>query len=117
MSYDIDVYCPCCESTLLGLGNYTSNMKKFFVDFGVYPKDFDGGTPESVREALKAGLANILVEIRKDRAALDTKYNPANKWGNVQSAINWLTEMEQKLAVYAVTHPDKYKTAKVTVSA
>jgi len=117
MSYDVYADCPCCEKTAIELGNYTSNMYRFFKDFGVYPRDFDGITAPALRTLLKSGMDNILVEIRKDRAALSAKYNAPNGWGEVQSAIDWLLNMDRLLMEYMIQHPKGYEKLIIRVSA
>ena len=79
MSYDVEVMGEWF--------NYTSNMRAFFIDFDVYPQDWDGLHRAVVADRIRTGLQNI----RANRLeTLATEYNSPNGWGKVENAIPWL---------------------------
>lgn len=79
MSYDVTV--------LLSEFNYTSNMRKLFIDFDVYPPDWNGLPRAAVAVKLIVGLEKLHAE---DMNTLGEKYDADNGWGTVESAIAWL---------------------------
>lgn len=79
MSYDITV--------LDEEFNYTSNMGRFFMDFGVYPPDWTG----KPRAAVGASIRSALESIRANRIeTLKTEYDAPNGWGSAETAIDFL---------------------------
>lgn len=70
--------------------NYTSNMAQFFRDFGVYPPDWKGRSRAEVAAEINAALLRIM-EIPTAELAED--YDAPNGWGDVTSAIEFLTKV------------------------
>ena len=85
MSYDVTVGADSL--------NYTSNMRRFFADFGVYPPDWHGRNRHAVGREITAALAKIE---RADRDALRAEYDAANGWGRVDTAIGFLRKVRNE---------------------
>lgn len=79
MSYDVDA----------GNGefNYTSNMSRFFTDFGVYPPEWDGIHRHEVADRIDAALVSINAN---QLTSLKAEYDSPNGWGKVENAISFL---------------------------
>ena len=72
--------------------NYTSNMRRFFSDFGVYPPDLDGLTRYEVADRIDRALATIG---ENQMEALRAEHDAANGWGSVPTAVEFLEEVRQ----------------------
>lgn len=98
MSYDMYVRCVHCDTTVVELGNYTSNMGAFFIHFGVGPRFMDGVAAQTFEEALDSALERIQAEsLGTGIALLKRRFDAPNGWGDVESATAWLREMRAKL--------------------
>lgn len=82
MSYDIDV---SNEEF-----NYTVNMRQFFVDFDVFPKDWDGVHRDEVAAQIDHALKLIGMH---DIELLKEAYDSPNGWGKVENAITFLRKV------------------------
>lgn len=74
--------------------NYTSNMRRFFTDFGAYPGDWAGRPRKEVGAEIGEALRHIARRVREDGGwhHLATEYNASNGWGEVRSATKFLIE-------------------------
>jgi hypothetical protein len=79
MSYDVDAG--------IDSHNYTSNMRQFFVDFGVYPPSWNGKDRNVVADEIDGALASIEANRLE---TLKAEYNAPNGWGDVETAIKFL---------------------------
>lgn len=81
MSYDVDV----------GPANFnmTSNLRAMFVDFGAYPKDFNGKTGQEVAQQIHDALKRI---VDAPLATLEG-YNAPNGWGKWEHGLKFLMEI------------------------
>lgn len=79
MSYDVQAG--------LDWHNYTYNMSRFFTDFGVNPKSWDGLGRLEVARRIDAALSKIE---QRDLAELKAGYDSPNGWGDVETAIGFL---------------------------
>lgn len=79
--------------------NYTSNMRKFFVDFGVHPRDMHGEPPHEVAFRIAQALKDILLYGFED---LKSEYDAPNGWGSVEGAIRFLMD----IYMACITEPD-----------
>ena len=70
--------------------NYTSNMRRFFTDFDVYPPDWDGASRHEVADRIDAALVSINVN---QMSTLKDEYDAPNGWGTVDTAIGFLTRV------------------------
>lgn len=82
MSYDIDVGTKEF--------NYTANMRQFFADFQVHPKDMHGESPRMVARLIATALDNISLYSIEE---LKMEYDAPNSWGDVEGAIRLLFEV------------------------
>lgn len=83
MSYDIDVGTQDF--------NYTSNMHKFFKDFGVHPlDDLHGKTPQEAAFWIAAALLRMS---HWDYTELCEQYDSQNGWGSVDTAMKFLFDV------------------------
>lgn len=67
--------------------NITSNMARFFRDFGVYPPDWDGRNRKQVAAEIDAALEKISA---CDPDELAAEYDDPNGWGSAPIAVEWL---------------------------
>lgn len=70
--------------------NFTSNMRRFFTDFGVYPPSWDGVSRHEVADQIDTALASINTN---SMSALKSEYDASNGWGKVEHAIGFLTRV------------------------
>lgn len=70
--------------------NYTSNMHRFFTDFGAYPGDWEGQNRYEVADKLDVAIKQIE---SNDLDALKREYDAPNGWGEVGSATQFLREV------------------------
>ena len=62
-------------------------MRRFFIDFDVYPPEWHGLNREAVAMKIEAALESIRVN---DLDTLKAEYDAANGWGSVEGAIEFL---------------------------
>jgi hypothetical protein len=85
MSYDIGVG--------RDLHNYTYNMSQFFKDFRVHPvNDLDGLGSRAAGKRIDMALVEI---IGHDLTELGEKYDAPNGWGDVLTAIRFLSDVRK----------------------
>ena len=70
--------------------NYTSNMGKFFMDFGVHPWDMHGEPPYEVAVRITQALRDIA---RYGFGELTYDYDAPNGWGDVEGATRFLMDI------------------------
>lgn len=70
--------------------NYTSNMHRFFKDFGAYPGDWEGRSRYEVADELDVAIKQIQ---SNDLDALKREYDAPNEWGEVGSATQFLRKV------------------------
>lgn len=83
MSYDV------------GSHNYTSNMARFFRDFGAYPPDWHERPAADVVTEITNALARI---VQQSRGGLAATYDAPNGWGGIDSAVRFLWDVRDELA-------------------
>lgn len=67
--------------------NYTSNMRRFFTDFGAYPGDWAARDRKEVGREIGQALRRIA---REDWDRLHAEYDAPDGWGDVESATRFL---------------------------
>ncbi|MBT1161258.1 hypothetical protein [Bifidobacterium sp. SO1] len=79
--------------------NYTYNLGRFLTAYKVNPiRDLDGLTAKECAHRIDTALRDIEQE---DQGMLADLYNPANNWGSVAGATNWLRVLRR----YCLDHP------------
>ena len=83
--------------------NYTSNLAKFFHEFishddGTGLQSLNGLTGEQAANVIRCALGMIRSEgfhTKEGQSCYDhfSKYNPENNWGDVMSAVLFLTDL------------------------
>jgi hypothetical protein len=76
--------------------NYTSNMYEFFKDFDVYPPNWHGIDRHDLADKIDAALVKVAAEPIGD---MREKYDAPNGWGDVESAVEWLTKVRDAARV------------------
>ena len=79
--------------------NYTANMRQFFADFGVHPKDLHGESPQDVAHRIATALDNIC---HYPIESLKRDFDAPNDWGSVEGATRFLFEVYMA----CITDPD-----------
>jgi len=69
--------------------NITSNLAKFFIDFGAYPKELHGWTGEMVDERLTDSIERI---VNTDLPTLKA-YDEPSGWGKWDHGLKFLMEV------------------------
>lgn len=70
--------------------NYTSNMRPFFRQFGVDPKQWAGRH----RHVVASEIAKALEQIATiEPSVLRAGYDSPNGWGSVETAVEFLREV------------------------
>ena len=82
MSYDVDAG--------KDWHNITSNLGKFFNDFGVYPPDWDGKPRREVADQIDLALQSISANRLE---TLKAEYDSPNGWGKVENGIKFLEKV------------------------
>lgn len=82
MSYDVDAGTDW--------HNYTSNMRRFFSDFDVYPPDWDGVDRFEVADRIDKALESISANRIE---TLKAEYDAPNGFGHVETAIEFLEKV------------------------
>lgn len=82
MSYDVDAG--------MDWFNYTSNMRRFFTDFGAYPGDWHGRSRHEVADEIDVAIKQIEAN---DLNALKREYDASNGWGDVEGATQFLRDV------------------------
>ncbi len=108
MSYDVSIGGSDAEP------NYTRNLSKLLYTH--IPDTGKGGglrEIDNVRNQQVVGiLTNFLVSVAKETAeiggmgAMNVKYSPSNKWGNVEGCVTFV----QEIIAEAIKNPDEITT-------
>lgn len=76
--------------------NYTSNMRPFFKQFGVYPPDWAGRTRHEVARDIGKALERIQ---SLEPSVLRAGYDNPNGWGSVDTAVAFLRQVREACLV------------------
>lgn len=83
--------------------NYTSNMSRFFKDFGVYPGSWEGRNRFEVADEIDLAFTSIEAN---QISALKSEYDAPNGWGDVEGATKFLREVRGGCRMEAYVIPD-----------